>query len=202
MLSWSDALSWVYHWFQSQLCSWNESLFTNVSLCYSKPLIPVYKSMSDRDMICSLRRNKLNKMGKTVFQNQKVRELSRILDKQEVVVDDLVSSWSMKSFSERSRNFGPDFQCNESTFGKIASRFPQGNLNRRRLQVLSRLLSFLDAHWLHNERWCRSSLEGALNLESTLFLLGSLEFFCRDLLWIPLLSTQLKLSVLLWSRPY
>jgi len=64
----------------------------NVSVCYSKPLIPVYKSMSDRDMICSLRRNKLNKMGKTVFQNQKVRELSRILDKQEVVVDDLVSS--------------------------------------------------------------------------------------------------------------
>jgi len=26
MLAWSDALSWVYHWVQQQLCSWNESL--------------------------------------------------------------------------------------------------------------------------------------------------------------------------------
>ena len=54
---------------------------TNMSLCYSKPLEPVYKSMYDHDMICSLRRNKINKMGKMVFQNQNVRELSRILDK-------------------------------------------------------------------------------------------------------------------------
>ena len=54
---------------------------TNVSLCYSKPLIPVYKSMYDHDMICPLRRNKLNKMGKIVFQNKSVRELSPILEK-------------------------------------------------------------------------------------------------------------------------
>jgi hypothetical protein len=49
---------------------------TNMSLCYSKAPIPVYKSMYGHNMICSFRRNKPNKMGKRLSEPKRKRSFS------------------------------------------------------------------------------------------------------------------------------